>query len=226
MKRIHVIGISITIWLLLVAFSLIIAPTNAQGGLAVTADYPSPISTYVLEKVFTDATLSDSIEINVPFRILKGAPRGYNSTIDFTWFVTMDCEDPDRIVSVNYTFFSNDNYFLWIREDFVGALKGTFGGSYLPQNISKPEMLNVGDNELTIRTLIDAKAEKPSKCNFRLEISSVHVKVEALDLDGDRILDPVDPLLGFNNYVGLPIFGIAGIVPIFIAGRRIRKKKR
>jgi len=224
MKRIHIVGILILTWLLLVAHPLIFIPSIAQSKLTAIADYPAPISTYVFEKNFTDTTLSDSIEINVPFRIPEGGPQVYGSTIDFTCRVVEDSEGHDRVVSVNYTFFSNDNYFDWIRHDFVGALKGTSGGSYPTQTISKPETLNIGDNKLAIRVLINASAEEPSSCYFRLEISNVHVRVEALDLDGDGILDPIDPLLSFNNIV-LLLAGVTGIFTTFIVKRRLSKEK-
>ncbi|MEM1540196.1 MAG: hypothetical protein QXJ07_02290 [Candidatus Bathyarchaeia archaeon] len=226
MKRAYIIGLLTLIWLLLVAMLLIIAPLSAQSELKVMTDYYAPISLYTFNKNFTETTLKDFMEINIPFKILKGKPKNYNLTTDFTWRMVIDSEGHDRVISVNYTFFLNDKYFNWIREDFVGALKGTFGGGYPPQTISKSEALNVGDNKLTIRVSIDAQANKSSRCYFRLEISNVHVKVKALDLDGDGILDPIDPLPSFNNYIGLPLFGIIGIFPISIKGRQLGKKRR
>lgn len=226
MKKSYIIGILIPIWLLTVAFPLVIAPVIAQVEIPVITDYPAPMSTYVFEKNFMVISLEDTMEINVPFKMPKGKPEGYNVTIDFEYLVRIDSEAKDRIVSVNYTFFSNENYLHWIREDFVGALKGTFGGSYPTKNIAKPETLNVGDNILKIKIIITTKAESPSKCHFHLEINNVYVKVKSLDLDGDGILDPVDLLPSLNNYAGLSALGIIEAIPISITGWRIHRKRR
>jgi len=224
MNRAKVIISSLSIWVLLTTLTIVIIPLNAQATLSTTANYRAPLDMYIFERNFSEESLSDSIEVSIPFRVQIGKPSAYNITTHFIWKVTMNTDAHDRVVSINYTFFSNDNYLFWIREDFVGALKGTFSGAYPPQTITAPAT-NTGDNNLKIKANINAISNKPSACYFKLEIYDAYVNVTALDLDGDGVLDPVDPLPTFNNYIGLSIIGVCGVFPIFIIERRLHKKK-
>jgi hypothetical protein len=157
--------------------------------------------------------LNDSLEVKIPFKIQVGKPSDYSVTTHFIWKVTMNTDAHDQIISINYTFFSNDNYLFWIREDFVGSIKGTIGGAYPPQIISSSETMKTGDNELKIKVNINTMSKKPSICYFKLEIYEPHVNVTALDSDGDGILNATDPLPAFNNYIGLSILGVCGVFP-------------
>lgn len=223
MNRAKVVFLFLSVWVLLISVALVIIPSNAQGTLT-TTNYRAPLNIYVFERNFSEKNLSDSIEVNIPFRIQIGKPSTYNITTHFIWKVTMNTDADDRVVSINYTFFSNDNYLFWIREDFVGALKGTFSGAYPPQTINATAM-NIGDNNLKIKANINAKSNKPSECYFKLEIHDAYVNVAALDLDGDGVLDPVDPLPTFNNYMGLSILSLCGVFPVIVIERHLTKKK-
>lgn len=224
MNRAKVMRSSLVIWVFLASLAMVIIPLNAQASLNATSNYRAPLDTYIIERNFSAEHLNDSIEVSVPFRVQIGKPSAYNITAHFIWKVTMNASAHDRVISINYTFFANDNYLFWIREDFVGSLIGTFSGAYPPQIIST-SAINMGDNSLKIKANINAISNEPSACYFKLEIYDAYVNVTALDLDGDGVLDPVDPLPTFNNYMGLSILGVCSVFPISIIERRLHKKK-
>ena len=225
MNRTKVMLAFLLVWILLTSLALLILPSNAQKALNTIATYRAPMNMYAYERIFSGEKLNEFLEVKIPFRIQIGKPSDYNITTHFMWKVTMNTESHDQIISVNYTFFSNDNYLFWIREDFIGALKGTFSGAYPPQTISNPETIKTGDNELKIKVNTSTIGKKPSVGYFKLEIHDPHVNVTALDLDGDGILDATDPLPSLNNYAGLSILSVWGVFPVCIIKRRAHRKK-
>jgi hypothetical protein len=224
MNRTKVMLVFLLVWVILSSFALLILPSNAQKALKTIATYRAPMDIYAYERIFSGEQLNEFLEVKIPFSIQIGKPSDYNITTHFTWKVTMNAESHNQIISINYTFFSNDNYLFWIREDFIGALKGTFTGAYPPQTIGNPQTIKIGDNELKIKVNISRIDKKPSKCYFKLEIQDPHVNITALDLDSDGILDAADPLPTLNNYTGFSILGICGVFPVFMIKRHSRRK--
>lgn len=225
MKRGKILLVFLLTLVLSTIVSLVIIPLNAQATLDTTTTYRAPLDRYVLERNFYERNLSDSIEANIPFLIEIGKPADYNITTHFTWKVTMNTDAHDRVVSINYTFLSNDNCLSWIREDFVGALKGTFSGAYPPQTIERLEIMNPGDNVLKIKANLNAMSNRPSASYFKLEIYDVHINVTALDLDKDGIFDALDPLPTFHNFIGLSILSVCYVFPVFTIERHCHRKK-
>jgi hypothetical protein len=224
MKKWHIILASFVVWMAILATLIIVNPVKAQSTVLPQARYDASESKYVIANENAKLSFTDLKDVIIPFNVTTGSPSGFNTTADFQMRVIMSCNDQNKSVRVKYTFFNNGVEVDEIREDFVGLSGTTIVGSY-PPTVIRSDAIQAGDNTLTIKVSVSsevAKSETP--CSFYLEMSDVHLNVTAVDADNDGISDPVDPIIGMNNYAALPLLGTLAIPVSTIVVRMMPKK--
>ncbi|RLE53107.1 MAG: hypothetical protein DRJ30_07195 [Candidatus Methanomethylicota archaeon] len=210
------------LWITTLLCGVIIYPTYAQSNMSLVTVYSSSDPVYVIKENTTIPTWTRELNIKIPFNISRNWIGKSNVTVHFEFYFNIKSEEW-RISTVNYTFILNGKPVRLIREDFEGTwLKG--GGSY-PETIIKPEMLKENKNNLIIKIKVLQKGLVESKSYFELQIKQPHIKIKALDSDGDGIYDIVDPLPRTNNNYITGILGIIGI-PISIGVEKFSTKTK
>jgi len=222
MRRLYAIAVLYLLWLVSLSIMIIVIPAYAQKTLPAVSNSDATQPAYEAKTISNgtawNKTFGLETSFSVPSRQLWGYKVGYSLE-----FSVDAVSDTWRNTTITYVFLCNGKEVRTIVEHVDGT-DLQFGGSYPEESIDS-ETLKYGKNTLAVNTAITSESAVASESSFLLRIDRIIVSAGSLDLDGDGILDTIDPLSAINNYHAIPVAAVLSL-PIFVVIERRFKSAR
>lgn len=223
MRRLYAIAILYLAWILSLSIMIIVIPASTQKPLLAVSDSKAAQTAYESKTISNKTAWSTTFSVEKPFNISLGRLQGCRIGYSLEFFVNAE-SDTWRNTTITYSFLCNGKEVRTIVEHVDGTYL-RFGGSYPEESIDSG-ILRYGRNTLAANVAVTSESAVAGDSSFLLRIDQIDVSGVNLDLDGDGILDTIDPLIAINNYHVIPIAAMLSLPIFVVAEQRLKSARR